>query len=526
MAPIWMHLRSFTSSSDGKGEETVLIVIKRILAVLLVIALVLGGIQCFNRVLQGYSTDWYHPEMYPKNSVDVAFVGSSHVFNSIIPQLLMDEYGIAAANIVSSGLLGSNTLQALEMMLYHQRPQVIVLDLFGFLAPYLYEQDMMGDGLEQKDETRYITRQRLVNAMPVTSWQKYPWILKDGLEDPKIFEHSSLTYLQHGNLLTNKWRYLTGKTYLQKKKNLGYEFAFDQRYQPGLDISAEELEKAHVYEPYWEQLDGILTLAQKENLEIIYTFFPYMTNNAERKLMEEIADYLVQRGQTFLSATELMDGAALDDHEDFRNRGHTNYYGANKLSWFWGDYLSSNYDLPDRSEDDDPRYDLWKERPYGYEGHEAAGLLSREGEYQYYVEYLSQLNDEYISVVVIDGTQDFADAEACFWPLEEYLEVDPEQLEKATTVLVLHGGEILHQETFTQRGKLNLYLLDSGYEISVNPGGTTVVLINHEEAYRLSQSGVMFLVTDALQEWHMDKATFTFEEEDPIRLDFEYEEEE
>lgn len=505
-----------------------LVYVKRTLAVILIIALLLGGIQCFNRVLQGYSTDWYHPEMYPKNSVDVAFFGSSHVFNSIIPQLLMDEYGIAAANIVSSGLLGSNTLQALDMMLHHQRPQVIVLDLFGFLAPYLYEQDMQADGLDEKDVTRYITRQRLVNAMPVTAWQKYPWILKDGLEDPKIFEYSSLTYLQHNNLLTNKWRNLTGKSYLQKKKNLGYEFAFDQRYQPGLDVSAEELEQAHVYEPYWEQLEGILALAEKEQLEIIFTFFPYMTNNAERKLMEEIADYLAEHGQTFLSMTELMDGAALDDHEDFRNRGHTNYYGASKLTWFWGDYLSSNYPLPDRSEDDDPRYAMWKERPYGYEGHEAAGLLSREGEYQFYVEYLSQLNDEYISVVVISGTEEFADAESCLWPLEEYLGVNTETMadEKDVTVLVLHGNELLRQETLAIKDTLNLYLLDCGYEITVQPDQNTVVRMNGQEASRLSQKGVMFLVTDALQEWHMDKATFTFEEEEPIRLDFNYEEEE
>ncbi|MBE5793999.1 MAG: hypothetical protein E7323_04885 [Clostridiales bacterium] len=504
-----------------------LIYLKRILAVLVIIALLLAGVQCFNRVLQGYSTDWYHPEMYPKNSVDVAFFGSSHVYNAIIPQLLMDEYGIAAANIVSSGLLGSNTLQALDMMLEYQRPQVIVMDLFGFLAPYLYEADMQGDAQEQKNDRTYITRQRLVNAMPVTAWHKYPWIVKDGMQDPAVFPYSSLTYLQHNNLLTSNWRNLTGKTLLQKKKNLGYEFAFEQRYQPGLDVSAEELEAAHVYEPYWEQLDAIFALAQKEGLEIIYTFFPYMTNNAERKLMEEITDYLSQKGVTYLTMTELMDGAMLDDHEDFRDRGHCNYYGANKLSWFWGDYLYTNYDLPDRSEDDDPRYDLWKERPYGYEGHEAAGLLSREGDYQFYAEYLSLLNDEYITVAVIAGTETFAQADNAIWPLEEYLGADPESLgkEKAVTVLVLHGGQILRQQTFSSAGQMNLHLLDCGYEIKVYPGQYTAVRIDGKEASRLSQNGVMFLVTDALQEWHMDKATFTFEEEDPIRMDFEYEEE-
>ena len=502
-----------------------LVYVKRTLAVLLIIALLLAGIQCFNRVLQGYTTDWYHPEMYPKNSVDVAFVGSSHVYNAIIPQLLWDEYGMAAANIVSSGLMGSNTLQALDMMLHYQRPQVIVLDLFGFLAPYLYEFDMQGDGLPNKDETYYITRQRLVNTMPVTALHKYPWIVKDGLEDPNIFAFSSLTYLQHGNLLTNNWRNLTEKTLLQKKKNLGYEFAFDQRYQPGMDIPEEELEAAHVQESYWEQLDGILALAEKEDLEIIYTFLPYMTNNAERKLMEEITDYLSQRQVPYMTMTELMDGAELDDHEDFRNRGHCNYYGASKLTWFFGDYLYSNYDLPDRSEDESDRYAMWRESPYHYLGHEAAGLLEREGEYQFYVEYLSQLNDEYISVVVINGLETFADPDSCLWPLEEYLGANTDLPQNAVTVLVLQGNQLLRQESFTADGKVNQYLQDCSYEIHAIPGSHTAVVFNNQIACQLDKPGVMCLTTDALQEWHMDQATFTFEEEDAIRLDFDYEEE-
>ncbi len=504
-----------------------LVYLKRIVAILLVLAVVLGGIQCFNRVLQGYTTDWFHPEMYPKNSVDVVFFGSSHVYNAIIPQLLMDEYGIAAGNIVSSGLMGSNTLQAFEMMLHYQQPKVIVMDLFGFLAPYMYEVDMVKDGQEEKDEKYYITRQRLVNAMPVTAWQKYPWILRDTMQDKNILPYSSLTYLQHGNLLTNNWRNLTGKTLQKKKMNLGYEFAFEQRHQPGLDVSAEELEAVHVYEPYWAQLDAILTLAEERGLEIVYTFFPYMTNNAERKLIEEVTAYLTQRGATFVSMTELMDGAALEPTEDFRDRGHANYYGANKLSWFWGDYLTMNYDLPDRSEDDDPRYDMWKEHPYAYLGDEAAGLLSLEGDYQLYVELLSQLNEQYISVVVVSGAGALPDPQSAAWPLEDYLAAEPieTEQEKAVTVLVLQGGKILQQKTFTKAGVMNLYLMDSGYEINIRPGSNTIVRINHEEVCRLEQDGVMCLVTDALQEWHMDQATFTFEEEDAIRLGFESEEE-
>ena len=59
----------------GREEKKVLVYIKRTLAILLVLAIILGGVQTLNRVLHGYTSDWYHPELYPKNSVDVAFVG-------------------------------------------------------------------------------------------------------------------------------------------------------------------------------------------------------------------------------------------------------------------------------------------------------------------------------------------------------------------------------------------------------------------------------------------------------------------
>ena len=90
----------------------------------------------------------------------------------------------------------------------------------------------------------------------------------------------------------------------------------------------------------------------KEELEIIFTFFPYKTNNAENKLMDEIEAFFDERDAHFVSMTEVLDGALLDEYEDYLNRGHTNYYGATKLTWFWGDYLYMNYDLPDRREDD------------------------------------------------------------------------------------------------------------------------------------------------------------------------------
>lgn len=505
-----------------------LVYIKRILAILLVIALFLGGTHVLNRVLHTYTSDWYHPELYPKNSVDVAFVGSSHVYDSIIPQLLMDEYGIAAANLVSAGLLGTNTIELVEMILHHQRPQVMILDLFGFLAPYHYEEDMRGDAREHKEAVHYITRQRHVATVPFWGLEKYPWIIKGAMEDPNILSYSSLIYLQHENVLTNDWRNLTGKMLRENQMDFGHEFNFEKNYRLGVDYPPEELEAAHLYEPYWDHLEAIIALAEKEELEIIFTFFPYKTNNAERKLMEEIEDFMNERGAHFVSMTEILDGALLDEYEDYLNRGHTNYYGATKLTWFWGDYLYMNYDLPDRSEDDDPRYDQWKARPYSYLGDEAVGILPMEGDYETYIENVSQANDKYITVVTINGCEEFADVESSTSPLVEYLGVDPELLgkENTATVVVLKGNEILHQQTFSRFGIVNMHLEDCGYQINAAPGHSTTVFIDGEAASVCTGDGVMILVTNSLRETEVDRAIFTFEEEYPIRQDFEYEEEE
>lgn len=512
----------------GREEKKVLVYIKRTLAILLVLAIFLGGVQTLNRVLHGYTSDWYHPELYPKNSVDVAFVGSSHVYDSIIPQLLMDEYGIAAANLVSAGLLGTNTIELVEMILHHQRPQVMVLDLFGFLAPYLYEQDMRGDASDAKQPVDYITRQRHVGTVPVWGFEKYPWIIKGAMEDPNILTYSSLIYLQHENALTSDWRNLTGKMLRANQIDFGHEFNFEKNYRLGVDFTSEELEEAHVYEPYWDHLEAILALAEKEELEIIFTFFPYKTNNAENKLMDEIEAFFDERDAHFVSMTEVLDGSLLDEYEDYLNRGHTNYYGATKLTWFWGDYLYMNYDLPDRREDDNPIYDQWKERPYSYLGDEAVGVLPLEGDYDTYVDYLSQANDKYISIVAINGSEEFADIDSCVSPLVDYLGIDSADVakENTATVVVLRGNEILRQHTFSSPEKINMYLDDCGYQIRVFPGQSVSVDINDQYVYSFTQPGVMFCVTNSLLEKQVDKAIFTFEEDYPVRLDFETEEEE
>lgn len=71
-------------------------------------------------------------------SAEVLFTGSSHTFESVIPQLLFDEQGIAASLLPTSAEYPSTTYALLREALRIHKPELIVLDAFSFAAPYTY----------------------------------------------------------------------------------------------------------------------------------------------------------------------------------------------------------------------------------------------------------------------------------------------------------------------------------------------------------------------------------------------------
>ena len=119
-------------------------IFKRILAAVVLAAIVLCGISRVESVLN-------EPEvarvriahsLIPPKSADVVFVGSSKVFTGVVPQLLMDEYGIASINANSPSELFSNSLLQIKSILRTQKPKVIVCELMGAATVILNSEAM------------------------------------------------------------------------------------------------------------------------------------------------------------------------------------------------------------------------------------------------------------------------------------------------------------------------------------------------------------------------------------------------
>ena len=100
--------------------------IRRIVACALFAALVLCGISGVETLLNEDNVSRVRiSRLLPQNSADVVFVGSSKIMAGILPQYLMDEYGIAAANASSPSELFAYSLTQMKtipnLMISHLR---------------------------------------------------------------------------------------------------------------------------------------------------------------------------------------------------------------------------------------------------------------------------------------------------------------------------------------------------------------------------------------------------------------------
>jgi hypothetical protein len=72
---------------------------------------------------------------HKKKTLDVVFLGTSHVYAGISNWQLWNEHGIASYNFSNSSQSLQMTYFMLEEVIRTQKPELIVIDLFGLVLP-------------------------------------------------------------------------------------------------------------------------------------------------------------------------------------------------------------------------------------------------------------------------------------------------------------------------------------------------------------------------------------------------------
>ena len=102
-----------------------------------------------------------------------------------------------------------------------------------------------------------------------------------------------------------------------------------------------------------EYLDKIVALCEKKDVDLIFTMIPYLYNETEVKIDNWLEDYARQHEIPYLSYIgEEAQELDLDYQTDFRDNGHLNLYGAQKVTMNLSAFLKERY--PDYRKEDNP----------------------------------------------------------------------------------------------------------------------------------------------------------------------------
>lgn len=312
--------------------------LSRIICVLLVIALVIGGLWYVNGVLimkrsDGILTmqDFY---AQPDGTVDVLLVGNSHSGINIDTATLWDSCGIAAYDLWGGVQPLWNSYHYIVEALKYQTPRLIVLEVMASTSDYEYSEEQnqikntagmrfSKNKLEAVRASAPEDRQlNLLLGFPLyhgrfdeltmEDFQHFPW--SKGLENFK------------GSVL----RYGTGS----------YEFESAEGISDTAPVMDKEL----------EYLNKIIDLCREKSVQLMLLKTPSLEREQTQPILNTVAGIAEDNGLAFVNMN-LMDDELGITADDWSLDRHMNADGARKVSAWLADHLQSEYNIPDRRGD-------------------------------------------------------------------------------------------------------------------------------------------------------------------------------
>ena len=296
-----------------------------------------------------YQVDSFYEQII--NSVDVLFIGSSHVFININPAILYDEYGIAAYHFASAGQPIWITYYYLLEALKTNIPKLIVLESY-IIA----------------DSRTHTPDSQIISATYALKWSK------NRIESLKIAtadrfnEFINPMYRYH-----NRYKNLQVEDFISYANNYNHYkyfkgYFFQNRIYPMQKSDIENIKDTlpllKQQETYYRKT---LELAKTNKIPIVVIASPFPMKSDITMRFNRVGEIAKEYEIPFINFYLYHNEYYLDFSSDFSDTHHLNYKGAIKFTKYLGKYLKENYDLPDRR--GDPKYYSWEmNAKYEYKG--------------------------------------------------------------------------------------------------------------------------------------------------------------
>lgn len=276
-----------------------------------------------------------------KNSIDILAFGSSQVLAGFAAPELYKQFGYSAFGIGSGHMTVMGQYHWLCETLQYQTPKLVIIE-----AGSLYSHN---------PEVGFF---RCYSAMKDTSPYKWEGV-SEHLGDADIDEyleyyidiygfHSRWSELRKSDFefLVNEERPTYGGSPVRSVSDEDY----------GIDESFYLFEETDEAVPFRTELaatyiDKIVELCEKEGIELL--LYKTVKYDWDANKSANVKKYAEEKGINFIdfNLKDNLRALELDYDVDMFDPDHTTIYGAIKMTTALGDFISENYDIPDRRSD-------------------------------------------------------------------------------------------------------------------------------------------------------------------------------
>lgn len=265
------------------------------------------------------------------NSVDVLFVGSSHVYYSVNTCRLYDNYGMTSYLLASPGQPVWIGYYLLKEALKTQTPKLIVYDVLTLSHD---DSDFGNKSLET-----------VMSMKPsITKWQAIKAVNKNEqlLEEISAFlsfpyYHTRYSELSHRRKLI---RYNGYKPTFEKISSKEYHKWYEKKIK-----KTDAITKISEYQEGY--LMNIIQLCEEKHIPLLLVNSPAI-NNTKHK--QEVFNYVKKVAKEnnihFINGNDLLEEMNIVFKDDLLEASHLNYYGAIKYTDYVGKFIKDHYKIP------------------------------------------------------------------------------------------------------------------------------------------------------------------------------------
>ena len=283
-----------------------------------------------------------------RDSIDVLFLGSSHVHVDINTGTLWEEFGIASYDLSGAEQPLWMTYHVMKEALKTQTPRLMVLECY---APSVFHDDFHPDWIDENVMGMRFSINKL--QMMSVSLKSESWA--------SCFPGFAVWHHRYGQLGEEDWKaFLT--TAKDRRVFKGYTPYFRNEPQERITGIRDDTQglsyKSQVY------LTKIFDLCEEKEIPLYVIVSPYVVRSElAASSQREMGDMAEERELYFINynSDEALERMDLDFATDLCDHSHLNYLGSVKYTRCLGRDIRQFYDIPDRrGEKDNKCYESWE----------------------------------------------------------------------------------------------------------------------------------------------------------------------